>query len=103
MLDSKIIQTFNRRALLLGAGKTVVLFSLIGRIFYLQVMEKKKYQHLSNRNSFRLHILVPPRGKIFDRYNEILADNTRKYSLFIKPSESNTTLEKLFGFLSQFI
>ncbi len=102
MLDANIIKTFNRRALILGGGKFVILSFLVGRVFYLQVMEAKKYKHLSNRNSFRLHILVPPRGKIFDRYDAILADNTRRYSLFLKPEEveQSSSLEKVFSFLS---
>lgn len=105
MLDADILKSFSRRTLLLGGGKFVLLSALLGRVFYLQVMESKKYKHLSNRNSFRLHILVPPRGRIMDRNNITMADNTRRYSLFLKPEElgEDYSLDQLFSFLSQHI
>ncbi|MBN1783893.1 MAG: penicillin-binding protein 2 [Alphaproteobacteria bacterium] len=105
MLDADILKTFSRRTLLLGGGKFILLSALLGRVFYLQVVESKKYKHLSNRNSFRLHILVPPRGRIFDRNEIVFADNTRRYSLFLKPEEvgDGDSLSHLFSFLSMHI
>ncbi|MBN2676158.1 MAG: penicillin-binding protein 2 [Alphaproteobacteria bacterium] len=105
MLDGDLIRTFNRRTLLLGGGKAVLLSFLMGRVFFLQVIESKKYRELSNKNAFRLHILIPLRGKITDRYDVVMADNDQRYSLFITPEQvqKSQTMEDMFNFFSEYL
>ena len=105
MLDGDLIKAFNKRTLILGGGKFVLLSFLVGRVFYLQVLESKKYKDLSNKNAYRLHILIPLRGKILDRYDEVLADNDRRYSLFMTPEQvkKSKSLSEFFTFISQYI
>ena len=40
---------------------------MLGRLFYLQVVEGDRYRRSAERNSVRTHRLIAPRGMIFDR------------------------------------
>jgi penicillin-binding protein 2 len=74
-------QSFARRTVLLF----VVAFGLVGmlviRLVQLQVWEFEAYQTRSDENRIQVQPLAPPRGLIFDRNGELLADNTTIYSL----------------------
>lgn len=56
---------------------------LVGRLFYLQVIEHDKHQALSDRN--RLEVLPIPanRGLVYDRHGNLLADNLPSHTLSI--------------------
>ena len=57
----------------------------LGRLFQLQIIEGKKNRYLAETNRL-IKITIPaPRGIIFDRHGEILADNEPKY--FVKDKE----------------
>ena len=66
---------FGRRAALLAGGKILLLSTLVGRMYYLQVVESAKYQKLADDNRINLRLLAPPRGVIYDRHGEVLAHN----------------------------
>lgn len=57
--------------------------TLIGRLFYLQVVEHKRFITLSDRNRVHLEAIAPTRGLIFDRNGTLLAENQPSYSLRI--------------------
>lgn len=62
----------------------VILFAiLLGRLFYLQVVEGERYRLISKENRVRVKTLPAPRGIIFDRKGEILVRNTPGYRLKI--------------------
>ncbi len=67
----------------------ILIFFLIGfllfRLFYLQVIESKKFTMLSDRNQLTLIPLEPKRGLIYDRNGKILATNEVSYNLEIIP------------------
>jgi len=44
--------TLSRRSLLLAGGQVALTSALVGRLFYLQIMESSRYEALSNRNRF---------------------------------------------------
>lgn len=56
---------------------------LIGRLFYLQVMEGEEYRRLSENNCIRLQRIAAPRGGIYDRRGVLLADNRPSFDLGI--------------------
>lgn len=70
-------------------GRAMVLFLLIlgmvgvlvFRMVQLQVLEHDVYQTRSEQNRIQVQPLAPPRGLIFDRHGEVLADNRVSSSL----------------------
>lgn len=68
------------------------------RLVYLQVVGHEHYSDLSRDNQVKISPLPPPRGLIFDRNGEVLADNVPSYSLELIPERVpnlNHTLEEL--------
>jgi len=57
------------------------LLLLLIRLFYLQIIQYDLYHGLSNKNSIKIVPLPPNRGIIFDRNQEILAQNYLSYTL----------------------
>lgn len=58
------------------------LFSILfARMFYLQVLHRKEYQYLSEKNQFKLKKIVSPRGQIFDADGKLIVTNGVGYRL----------------------
>ena len=66
---------FTRRVLMLGAGKTVLMGLLTGRLWQLQVTESERYAVLAEENRISVRLLPPPRGSIVDRFGVPVAEN----------------------------
>ncbi|WP_417810753.1 penicillin-binding protein 2 [Thalassospira alkalitolerans] len=81
--DSDRFRTFTRRALMLGAGKGVLLTVLAARMYYLQVMESNRYSVLADENRISHRLLPPPRGLITDRFGAPVAANRQNYHIMI--------------------
>jgi penicillin-binding protein 2 len=72
-------RVFTRRVALLGAGQLALLSTLIGRMYFLQVVEADKYKMLSDENRINRRLLPPSRGLILDRFGLPLAANFPNY------------------------
>jgi penicillin-binding protein 2 len=72
---------FSRRALLLGVGKVGLFSILLGRLYYLQVLESAKYSLLAKDNSIKVRLLVPPRGQIVDAQGRLLVTNANNFKV----------------------
>lgn len=72
-------KVLSRRVVALGVGKVVLFSTLIGRLYYLQVMEADRYKMLSDENQFNIYPLAPPRGHIIDRIGVPLAVNAQNF------------------------
>ncbi len=85
MLDKIILnsQLISRRIFLLIFGKLALLFLLLGRMFYMQVLKQNEYKTLSDKNRINLILNPPPRGKIYDLQDKLLADNKSCFRLFL--------------------
>lgn len=83
--DGERQKVFERRVALLGFGKLALLSTLVGRMYYLQVLQEDKYRTLSDQNRLSTRVLLPPRGQITDRQGRPLAVNRRSYQLLIIP------------------
>ena len=99
--ESKI-RIITRRMFILSSLKLVVFFSLISRLFYLQVSENLKYRSLSDKNRLREWKISPKRGLILDFYGEKIADNTQVFQLHMVPEDVDN-LDELFFRLSKLI
>ena len=89
---------FNRRMALLAGGKVVLLSTLVGRMYYLQVIEADKYKTLAEENRINLKLLPPPRGDILDRRGMPLADNRQNYRVVLvreQAGDVEATLDRL--------
>ncbi len=92
----------SRRAALLGGGKLLLLSTLAGRMYYLQVLEADKYAVLADENRINLRLLPPPRGRILDRNGVPMAVNQQNYRVLIV-SEQTDDLDDTLDALSNII
>jgi penicillin-binding protein 2 len=92
------VKAFGRRAAVLAGAKIALLGGLCGRLYYLQVLESKRYQMLADENRINLRLLAPPRGHIVDRHGAPLAVNVQNYRVVMVPEQAldvQETLERL--------
>ena len=72
---------FSQRTLAAMLVITVLIFTLIGRLSYLQIVRHDYYMELSQGNRVRLDPIPASRGVILDRAGNILANNEPAYQL----------------------
>lgn len=79
----------NRTRTSIRALQVIILgltFIVIGRVFYLQIVEYDIYAELGQENSVRQEYVEPARGLIFDRNGKLIVDNQPIFSITITPS-----------------
>ncbi|HVJ34795.1 MAG TPA: penicillin-binding protein 2 [Terriglobia bacterium] len=74
--------------MLMAGGQLALLGGLVSRMYYLQVVERDKYQALSDKNRINLRVLPPRRGLVLDRYGTPIADNTPTYRVEITAEQA---------------
>jgi len=95
-------QLFASRAFTLLLIIAVLLALLILRLVQLQVWEYEAYQTRSEQNRIQVQPLAPPRGLIFDRHGELLAENRVSSSVALVTERIDnfaSTVEKLSGLI----
>ena len=95
-------KTITRRAFFLSSIKLGFFGIIFSRLFYLQVIKKKDYQLLSDRNRYRELKEVPQRGNIVDFRGKVLASNNQVYQLEIFPREIKN-LDEFFYSLKNYV
>ena len=65
---------FSRRMAMLAGGKLLLMSTLVGRMYYLQIVESDRYKTLADDNRINYRLLAPPRGHIIDRFGPIPID-----------------------------
>jgi penicillin-binding protein 2 len=95
-------KVISRRAIMLGGGKLALLTTLVGRMYYLQVVESDKYAVLADENRINLRLLPPPRGRILDRNGVPMAVNQQNYRVLLV-SEETDDLDDTLDSLSNII
>ncbi len=76
-----------RRLVWLAALLFLGIAGVVARLWYLQVMEGELYEHLANRNIYRVVRLPALRGTIRDRNGLLLAGNRPAYNLVAVPED----------------
>ena len=76
-------RVLTRRAALLAGGQMLLLGSLVGRMYYLQVVEAQRYKVMAEENRINLRLLAPRRGRILDRFGVPLASNDQNYRVVL--------------------
>lgn len=76
----------NRRSRIARLGISAVLLSLMAAFFNAQVLQHDRYKLQSQENRLRALPLPAPRGIIYDRFGNIIAENLPGYSVSIAPT-----------------
>lgn len=82
-------RVFSRRAAILAGGKMALATVLVGRLYYLQVLESDRYVTLAEENRINLRLIQPPRGQIVDRHGTPLARNRENYRVVVIPEQAH--------------
>ncbi|MCH8188946.1 MAG: penicillin-binding protein 2 [Proteobacteria bacterium] len=100
--DAKQIKVFTRRAIILGGAKVGLLSVLVGRMYYLQVVESDQYKVLADENRINLRLLPPQRGRILDRFGIELASNQQNYRVVLVAEQADD-VEKTLDALGRLV
>ncbi len=90
------VRRFRQERFTLLAGVALAAFGLVAiGLLRLQVVEHQRYLELSKENRVRLELLRAPRGSIFDRNGDLLADSAPSFSIVFRPFPVESTLSAL--------
>ena len=92
--------SFRRAATSLGISQPALSAQVQAaeEVLGVQVFERDRYRVMADENRINLRLLVPPRGRIVDRFGVSLADNRQNYRVVIVPeqtSDINATLDAI--------
>ena len=93
---------FTRRAVIVGGAQALLTAGLAGRLYQLQVVESERYTVLADENRINMQLLPPARGRIFDRFGQILAENRLNYRLVVVP-EAALNLDRALDEITQLV
>ncbi len=83
------------RSIAAFVGVLVLLLAVLGRLFYLQVINHEHFQTLSRDNRVKIVSVPPTRGLIYDRNGVPLAENQISFSLEIVPDQVDNLKQTL--------
>ncbi|MBN1575945.1 MAG: hypothetical protein JW913_05295, partial [Chitinispirillaceae bacterium] len=81
--DEQQVRRF--KSVFLMSAVALFMLILLLRLIYIQVILADENIRLSKENAMRLRIIIPPRGRIFDRNGNVLARNRPSYSICVLP------------------
>ncbi len=97
--DAGIVQ---RRVVLASLIVAALTLTLVGRMYFLQVMQYEHHSTLSENNRVHIQPVPPSRGRIYDRNGVVLAENRPSFSLSIT-RERVPDLEQTFTLLGSLL
>src|SRR5271166_43241 len=89
---------FTRRALLVAGGQVAALSALGVRLYQVQVEEGQRYSTLAANNSISQRLIAPPRGRILDRFGQVLAGNKLNWRALLVAEEVDSVSNTLDNF-----
>ncbi len=99
LLDTRLITA---RLVWISLFMLVMVFVLIARVVYLQVVNHDRFTTMSQDNRIQLAIIPPVRGNIYDRKGRLIAMNRPVYNLEVIPAEVED-FEQMFNSLRQIV
>lgn len=93
--DKNKLKMYTRRASLISGGMMLLSSALVGRMYYLQVTSRDKYELLAEQNRISMRLLAPTRGDIIDRYGRPIVTSTTDYRVNVIPEETEELQETL--------
>ena len=95
-------ESTGRRITGLSIAAAILLFLLVTRLWYLQIIESENLMDLSESNRLRFVPVAASRGSILDRNSKILVGNTPSFSLAVIPQDVKDK-DSLIAKLSKFL
>jgi penicillin-binding protein 2 len=89
---------FTRRALLLMGAQAAALGALGIKLYRVQVEEGAKYATLAESNRVSARLIAPPRGRILDRFGQVLAGNNLNWRALLLAEETTDVQATLATF-----
>ena len=80
--QSANLRHIQRRLVVLRLGVVAIFAILLIRVWYIQIVKGEEYAILSEQNRVRMVYLKPPRGLIYDRHHNLLANNVPSFNLY---------------------
>ena len=80
--------TIQKRLLALSFFFLFLIFVLISRLFYLQILQGDKFLLLAEKNRVSLRLTMPDRGYIYDRNGVVLAENKKTFQAVLIKEQS---------------
>jgi penicillin-binding protein 2 len=96
-------RTFVFRVVLAFCIVLLLIGVLLGRLYYLQVIQYDRYAAMSDNNRIQLQPVAPTRGLIYDTHGVLLADNRPSYSVTILKEEVGKQLDFTLSELQKII
>ncbi len=90
------------RTLMMSAVFAVVSFVLIGRLFYLQILQGERYKEMAEKNRVAEQLGMPERGLIYDKNGEVLAHNKRVFQAILIKEQTKDYKQTLNNFQKLF-
>jgi penicillin-binding protein 2 len=87
--DPQRSRQFTRRVAVLAGGKALLMAGIGMRLYDVQVRDSDRYALLAEDNRINLRLIVPPRGRILDRFGVPLAVNRQDYRLLVTPEQAD--------------
>lgn len=78
---------FTQRAIIAFVVIVLIMFGVVSRLVYLQVINHDHYETLSQKNRVKIVSVPPTRGLIYDRNGVLLAENIPSFSLELTPEQ----------------
>src|SRR5215471_2426894 len=100
MLQREEVELLRWRVSLIGYGFIAVMLVLAFGFWNAQVVQSGYYQERADQNAIKEIPLRAPRGRIYDRYHRILADNRPSYDIILIREKSPHTAEQTVDLLS---
>ncbi len=60
---------------------------LAGRLWYVQIVMGPHFRQMAEQNHLRIDVIEPPRGMIYDRYDQELVENVPLWTVSVVPSD----------------
>ncbi len=92
------MRILNRRMLALIGIFIFLIFVLVARVFYLQIVEGDKYLALSDKNRTSVRQTIPVRGYIYDRNGVKLAENRKTFQAVLMREQAPDYRQTLKNF-----
>ncbi|MBQ3696181.1 MAG: penicillin-binding protein 2 [Alphaproteobacteria bacterium] len=86
------------RTIILSVIFVCISLILIGRLFYLQILQGERFFVLAEKNRTAIRLTMPDRGKIYDRNGVILADNHKIFQAVLIKEQAEDYQKTLDNF-----
>src|ERR1044071_6392605 len=101
MRQREELELFRWRISLLGYMIVAILGVLAFGFWQHQIAQSPYYAELAEKNRVREVPLIAPRGRIYDRFRRLIADNRPSYNIVLTREDSPHTIDETVGMLAQ--